>query len=224
MASSNPNTSLGAYVIGVLASYVLFGGTTIQAYIYYGRFPHDPRRLKFLVAFVWSCEIAHAVCIGHTLYQMTVSDYARPERLILIPKSLATAVFFSGTIGACVQAFFSSRIYGISKSLPLPCLSWTLSFLRLLGSIIAGVYGLRTKTIPEFETRWAWLLNCVWSVTSANDLLIAGTLVHCLFRHRPMGDTRTVALVDKLIEWTIETGVVTSAAGLVTVVCFVTMK
>ncbi|KAJ6514517.1 hypothetical protein DFH09DRAFT_1196551 [Mycena vulgaris] len=209
MASFDPNASLGAYEIGVLASYALFGVTTIQAYIYYGHFPHDPRRLKFLVVFVWSCELAHAVCIGDTLYRMTVSDYAHPERLILRPNSLAMAVILSGTIGACVQAFFSSRIYSISKSLPIPCFSWTLSFLRLLGTITAGVYGFRAKTIPEFETRWAWLLNCLWSVASANDLLIAATLVHCLFRHRPMGDTRTVALVDKLMQWTIETGVVT---------------
>ncbi|KAJ7440199.1 hypothetical protein FB451DRAFT_142098 [Mycena latifolia] len=39
-----------------------------------------------------------------------------------------------------------------------------------------------------------------------------------------MADNRTVALVDKLIAWTIETGVVTSAAMLVTLICFVTMK
>ncbi|KAJ7439363.1 hypothetical protein FB451DRAFT_1377974 [Mycena latifolia] len=204
MASFNPNTTIGAYEIGVLTSYALFGVTTIQVYVYYSRFPRDPRELKLLVAFVWSCEMAHAVCIGHTLYGMTVSDFAHPELLILVPKSLAIAVMFSGIIGAAVQVFFAFRIYGVSKSLWIPCLSWTLSFLRLLGSIAVCVYGLRTKTIPEFEVRWAWLLNCLWSVASGNDVLIAATLVYCLSRQRTMADNRTVAFVDKLIAWTID--------------------
>ncbi|KAJ7788663.1 hypothetical protein B0H14DRAFT_3503961 [Mycena olivaceomarginata] len=47
----NPNT--GAYEIGVLLSYVLFGVTTTQAYLYYTRFPEDSRKLKALVVFVW---------------------------------------------------------------------------------------------------------------------------------------------------------------------------
>ncbi|KAJ7739984.1 hypothetical protein DFH07DRAFT_70894 [Mycena maculata] len=223
MTSFDPSITLGAYELGVLASYALLGVTTTQTYIYYGRFPHDPLRIKYLVAVIWLCEMAHAVCIGHTLYEMTVSNYEHPERLFLIPRTLAAAVLFSGIIGAFVQIFFSSRIYGISKSLYIPCLSWSLSFLRLLGSIIVCVYGFTMETIPAFETQWAWLLNSLWSVASANDLIIAVTLVYWLHRQRSVADKRTVALVDKLVAWTIETGVVTSAAGLVTLICFATM-
>ncbi|KAJ6577464.1 hypothetical protein B0H19DRAFT_985062, partial [Mycena capillaripes] len=231
----------GAYELGVLVSYILLGVTTSQSYVYYSRFTSDTRRLKYLVAFIWSCEMAHATCIGATLYQMTVSDFDHPERLVLIPRSLATSVLFSGIVGACVQSFFAARIYSVSNNIYIPCLSWSLSFSRLLGSITAFVYGLRTETIPEFEERWAWLLNSLWSVASANDLIIAGTLVYWLQRRRPEADKRTVAVVEKLMAWTIETGAVTrqvwrrclavlmlivwlSAAGLVALVCFVTMK
>ncbi|KAJ7821324.1 hypothetical protein B0H14DRAFT_2831596 [Mycena olivaceomarginata] len=197
--------------------------TTI-VYVYYSRFPNDSRKLKYLVAFMWSFEMAHAVCIGCTLYQMTVSDYGHPESLILIPRSLAVAVIFSGIVGAGVQVVFAVRIYHVSHSLYIPCLSWALSFSRLLGSIAVGFYGLQLKTIPDFEARFAWLLNSLWSVASANDLIIAVTLVYWLYRQRPAADRRTVALVDKLIAWTMETGVVTSAAGLASLVCFATMK
>ncbi|KAJ7029228.1 hypothetical protein C8F04DRAFT_1288750 [Mycena alexandri] len=241
MASFNSHTTLGAYELGVLASFILFGVTTTQVYIYYTRFPLDSYKVKFLVAFVWACEMAHAICIGDTLYTMTVSDYGHPERLLLIPQSLATAVIFSGIVGACgglllpvplspahfapqVQVFFAYRIYAVSNSLYIPCLSWFLSFCRLLGSIMGCVYGFRTKTIPDYEVEWAWLLNSLWSVAAGNDLIIAGTLVYWLSRRRPEGDRRTVALVDKLVAWTMETGAVTSAAGLLTLICFVTMK
>jgi hypothetical protein len=39
----------GAYQIGVLVSYALFGVTTTQTYIYYSRFPDDSLKLKTLV-------------------------------------------------------------------------------------------------------------------------------------------------------------------------------
>ncbi|KAJ7512793.1 hypothetical protein B0H11DRAFT_8493 [Mycena galericulata] len=223
MASFDPDTTLGAYEIGVLASYALLGVTTTQTYVYYSRFPNDPLRIKCLVAGIWSCEVAHAVCIAKSLYVMTVSDYGHPEKLFLIPRTLAAAVLFSGIIGAGVQVFFASRIYSVSRSFFIPCLSWCLSFLRLLGSITACVYGFRMQTIPGFETQWAWLLKSLWSVASANDVIIAVTLVYLLHHQRSTADKRTVAIVDKLVAWTIETGVVTGAAGLVSLVCFVTM-
>jgi hypothetical protein len=39
----------GALQIGVLISYVLFGVTTTQTYIYYSRFPDDSPKLKAFV-------------------------------------------------------------------------------------------------------------------------------------------------------------------------------
>ncbi|KAJ6571626.1 hypothetical protein B0H19DRAFT_1372640 [Mycena capillaripes] len=48
--SFNHSTTLGAYKLGVLASYILFGVTTTQVYIYYYRFPDDSLNLKALVA------------------------------------------------------------------------------------------------------------------------------------------------------------------------------
>lgn len=82
-------------------------------------------------------------------------------------------------------------------------------------------YTFRAETIPGFDMQWAWLLNSLWAVASANDLIIAMTLVYWLHRQRPEADERwdvqllgscgandsilrrTVALVDKLITWTI---------------------
>ncbi|KAJ7918937.1 hypothetical protein B0H13DRAFT_1868919 [Mycena leptocephala] len=100
--SLNLNTTLGAIQIGVLVSYVLFGVSTTQTSIYYSRFPDDSRKLKALVAFVWICEVGHALCIGHSLYVYTISDYAHPERVLgPTPKSLETTSIFSGVIAAC---------------------------------------------------------------------------------------------------------------------------
>ncbi|KAJ6567127.1 hypothetical protein B0H19DRAFT_1233033 [Mycena capillaripes] len=53
---SPPNNTLGspgAMEIGTFISYILFGVMTTQVYTYYGRFPNDSRKLKFLASGSW---------------------------------------------------------------------------------------------------------------------------------------------------------------------------
>ncbi|KAJ7736876.1 hypothetical protein B0H16DRAFT_1572909 [Mycena metata] len=222
--SFDPNPSIGALQIGVLISSILFGLTTMQTYLYYTRFPEDPRKLKALVVFVWSCELALVVCSADTLYRYTILDYGHPERLLQrTPASLEAAVFFCGIIAASVQSFFSHRIYSLSKTLYIPLLTWTLSVLRLLASTTAFVSGLLMVDFVSYEAQWGWLGISLWSVSTANDFIIAATLVFLLIRQRRNAQKTTAALVDRLIAWTIETGTATSAFGIATLVCYLTM-
>ncbi|KAF8195632.1 hypothetical protein K438DRAFT_1826265 [Mycena galopus ATCC 62051] len=220
----DPNPTIGALQIGVLVSYVIFGVTTTQTYIYYTRFPDDQWKLKAFVTFVWVCELAHAICIGHTVYTYTITDYGHPERLISrVPASLEAAIFFSGIIAAAVQSFFSYRIYVLGKSLYIPFVTWGLAIFRFALSMVAFASGLRMVTVPSYETQWGWLAITLWSVSAANDVIIAGTMVFIFSRQRGSRTRRTAALVDKLIAWTIETGTITSVFGVVTLICYVTM-
>ncbi|KAJ7108853.1 hypothetical protein C8R43DRAFT_184958 [Mycena crocata] len=222
--SFDPNPTLGALQIGVLVSYVLFGVTTTQTYMYYTRFPNDTPKFKLMVAFIWFCELAHAICIGHTLYVVTISDYGHPERLVRTPESLSTAILFSGIVGPCVQAFFSFRIYVLSKKLYVPCVCWLLSFLRMVGSVSVFILALEMVSLASYEAQWGWLLTTILAVGAGVDLIIASTLVYLLSKKRDLGHKSTAATVDKLIKWTIETGVVTSAGGIIMLICFETMK
>ncbi|KAJ7044025.1 hypothetical protein C8F04DRAFT_686861 [Mycena alexandri] len=220
---SSLNSTIGVYEIGVLISYVLLGVATTQTYIYYARFPDDSIKLKTLVAVVWLCEVAHAGCLGHALYSYTISDYTRPERLLHAPISLGVAIAFAGIITACVQGFFTFRIYAFSEKLFIPVLLWTTIFLHLLGSIVILVTESRSTLLADYEERWGWLFAAVWILSVANDVTITATLVIVLRRRRPYVLQRTTALVDKIIVWTIETGMLTSAVSIVTLTCFITM-
>ncbi|KAJ7441619.1 hypothetical protein B0H11DRAFT_2095734 [Mycena galericulata] len=206
MSSIEPDltiaSSTGSLQIKVLISYVLFGVTTTQAYIYYGNFPGDLLRLKLLAT--QFCELAHVVCIGHTLYVMTISDYGQPERLVHPPQTLPMAVIFSCAISASVQGFFAWRIYRFSERLYIPCLSWILTVVRLVCSLRISVAGLHMSTFPDFDAQMSRLLVTTWIVSATNDLLIAISLVYFLYRQRTTARTRTVALIGKLIAWTID--------------------
>jgi len=225
MASSfNVDKTLGALLVGTLVSYMLFGVTTTQAYIYYGRFPKDPRKMKAMVAAVWCGELGHVLCIGHSIYVMIITDYGHPERLAHIPNSLLAATFIGGLVSSGVQSFFAYRIYVLSRSWWIPCICWGLSLFRIVPSNVTVFIDGIHEPLAEFVAKWNWLFNTVWAVSAANDLLIAGTLVFLLYRQRSHALKSTAAVVDKLIKWTIETGVVTSISGIIMLACFVAMR
>ncbi|KAJ7780114.1 hypothetical protein DFH07DRAFT_463512 [Mycena maculata] len=241
VASFDPNATIGALQIGVLVSYFLFGLTTAQVYAYYGRFPKDPSRMKWLVAGVWLCELAHATCIGHALYVMTIIEYGQPQLLAELPRSLGISALFNGIIAFCgvfsfhlinpgpktatsVQGFFSFRIYRLSKSLYIPCFTWMLSFLFLSATAVVFSVGLPKIPFTTYEAEWSWLFYTMWGIAAGNDSAIALTLVFWLYPRRDKSHQITVAMIDKLIAWTIETGVLTSAAAILNLACFATMK
>ncbi|KAJ7125285.1 hypothetical protein C8R44DRAFT_542665, partial [Mycena epipterygia] len=174
----------GASEIGVLISYTLFGFATLQAYIYFDRFTEDSRPLKCLVAFVWCCELAHAICVGHAIYTATISYYGQPERLVRAPDSLSVGITFSGLVAPCVQSFFSYRIYRLSNSWYIPCLCWFMSFIRLVATTVASVEGIRMVTLVDYQQQWGWLLTTIWALGAAIDVGIAGTLVYLFYKQR----------------------------------------
>jgi len=218
----NPDNTLGAYQIGVLVSLVLFGVMSTQTYIYYGRFPTDTRNMKLMVALVWVLEFAQAICISIALYKWTITSFGVP--LIVPPKTFDISIFFSGVISACVQGFFSFRIYTLSRTLVIPIISWFLSFLRLVVGTAVFITAYRMTALPIFEAQFGWLITTAASVGVGNDLLITVTLVLVLQKQRGEVQARTVPLVDRLIIWTMETGLMTTVASLATLICFLTMK
>ncbi|KAF7353298.1 hypothetical protein MSAN_01517800 [Mycena sanguinolenta] len=224
-ASFNPNPTLGALQIGVLVSAVLFGVATMQTYIYFTRFPEDSRKMKALTVFVWACDVAHVISFGHLLYTWTITDYGQPERLFGVPpKSLSASTFFSGLTPACVQSFFAFRIYAFTKKAYIPSLIWFMAFLHLLGRVVLFGGTLHASSIAVSAKQWEWLITTIWCLSVVADVVITTTMVVVLRAQRSYALRSTAAVMDKLIVWTIETGMITSASSIIVLACFVAMK
>ncbi|KAJ7832365.1 hypothetical protein B0H13DRAFT_2370986 [Mycena leptocephala] len=222
--SFDADSTLGALLIGTLVSYVLFGVATTQTYIYYGRFPDDSRAMKATVALVWCAEFAHAICIGCTIYSMVITNYGHPERLVQLPNSLVASTVIGSLVSYFIQSFFAYRIYTLSRSLIIPCICWALSLFRVIPpNVVMLKFGIH-EPLGDFLSSWGWLFDTVWAVSAVNDLFIASTLVVLLYRRRSLGLKSTAAVVDKMITWTIETGVVTSIASIVMMSVFLSMR
>ncbi|KAJ7765726.1 hypothetical protein B0H16DRAFT_1717641 [Mycena metata] len=223
MSSPISNSDLGALEIGALLSYWLFGAATTQAYTYYGRFPDDSRKLKILVALVWFLELGHAICTGTTVYRYLISDYTHPELLVYVSDAILVSIAITTGIALCVQGFFSFRIYHLARTPYIPLFTFFLSLARAAVSIYIAIHlMLQNATFADVE-QVAPMLYATWSASTANDLITAATLAYFLQRQRVNVYTRTVVLVDKIIKWALETGVIMDAATTLTLILFATM-
>ncbi|KAH9486169.1 hypothetical protein JR316_0000233 [Psilocybe cubensis] len=224
----NANLTIGAIEIGVLVSTFLFGLVTVQCYIYIHRFPKDPAFLKALSGIIapfisstsncpLTCrlqhrllELAHTICICQALYEITVSQYGHPELLDIPPESLNVAVLFSGFIGPIEQCWFAHRLYKFSRSLPLPLFCTSLALLRWIGSVGISIVALHRLTVEMYFAHWSWLLTAILVVGAGTDVILAAGLCWYLRKWRGSGFKRTSRLVDRLMIWSIETGLLTS--------------
>ncbi|KAF8195299.1 hypothetical protein K438DRAFT_1934409 [Mycena galopus ATCC 62051] len=216
-------TSIGAYQIGVLIAFMLFGIVTTQMYIYFNRFPDDDRRLKILVGACWIFELAHAMCIANVLYTWTILDFTNPAQVFgPVPTALSVSALFAGLVEACAQTFFAYRIFAFSKNYIMPAIIIFLAFAQLVGSITITITGCQTPSLPVFLDTWGWLLTTDWSIAAANDIFVTASLLTILIRQRSNALRKTAKLMDKLILWAVETGMITCAAAIIAVIWFET--
>ncbi|KAJ7244866.1 hypothetical protein C8J57DRAFT_1524665 [Mycena rebaudengoi] len=236
--SFNPNSTIGALEVGVFVAIFLSGVVTVQVYIYLMRYTKDPWGLKFLVRahsfpgepcpqkkqvlLVWCLDFGHTIAICHALYIITVTQYGKPELLIVPPASLDSVIILSGFVGPLEQGWFTYRLYKFTKTL-LPLLCGLLSFIRLVGSIGLSIIALEGLPLPEYNARVAWLVAAILSVGAAVDTILVISLCYYLGSWRSTGPAMRKPL-NQLMTWTIETGAITTLGATTLLITYLTMK
>ncbi|KAF5371489.1 hypothetical protein D9615_009643 [Tricholomella constricta] len=210
------DANLGSMEIALATSLVLFGVLIIQAYNYYQNY-EDRLWLKTLVTLVSVLEAFHTYAITHTIYYTTVT---LAECTLAGPNSypLTTGVVLETLITALVQCFFAYRIYRLSGKLYVSTICWTLSFLRLGGGLVlAGESYLNVPNQTDdfvLTNNYGWLITLALAVGAFVDVLIALSLCYYIKRLAPCTHSQsTGALVDRLMTWTIHTGLITRFDG-----------
>ncbi|KAF7350555.1 hypothetical protein MSAN_01615200 [Mycena sanguinolenta] len=182
---------------------------------------HDP---SSMVGIIWCAELANGIGLVASLYRMVITNFGHPERLVFFPTSLLVSAVMGTLVSVIVPGFFTFRIYALSKSLWIPCLCWAILLFRLIPEcVIVLGFGIH-EPIHTFLERWGTMFNAIWGASAINDLLIAGTMVFLLYRHRSGAMDDTAAIVDKMIEWTIETGVLNSIISIAMLSVFIAMR
>ncbi|KAJ7573217.1 hypothetical protein C8J56DRAFT_1132389 [Mycena floridula] len=219
------DSTIGAIEIGTMLSGVLFGLITSQTYVYFKTFPRDSRFTKGLVAALWIVEMVHTACIFDALYMYTVTGYGDPTSLIRFPVTLDVSIILHGATVIIVQLFFSQRISKFAqKTYYMSAIAIFILFVRFVAFIVSGVAATMMSTLLDFMQSWKSLILFDLISCALTDVMMSALLVYQLATRRSNVYKSTLAIVDKLIMWSVETCLVTTFTTLVVLVCFLTMK
>ncbi|KAF9447247.1 hypothetical protein P691DRAFT_802678 [Macrolepiota fuliginosa MF-IS2] len=179
MSSSTATTVQMKYVeIGAMIAMVLFGVSTVQVYIYLCECRSDPRWTKSFVVVIWMLEFAHTLLSGHTIYILTALDFNSSRTVMDIGRINDLSGLIAAGISSFSQAYFSFRLYQLSKSIWLPAVCWAISAIKLVSFYIVVIHDISGGRMGGI---WGALLLVPAVLSWTSDLLVAAGLLWCVW-------------------------------------------
>ncbi|KAG1812118.1 uncharacterized protein BJ212DRAFT_1483303 [Suillus subaureus] len=201
---------IGPIQVGGLLSAALFGCLFCQSYVYFARFPNDHLTLKAAVSAVIFVQLGHFICIISILWAMTVSTYGDPSQLRVLPLAADLAIPLSAFTAFIVQSFYAFRLWKLTRNIFLPTLCEIISVTAQTSTLILSSYAFSMTDLTTFEDNRLLLIALSLIARAACDVITTSGIVWSLKRNRgsDIGDVTTTT-IDRLIYWTIETGLAT---------------
>ncbi|ESK92422.1 hypothetical protein Moror_4553 [Moniliophthora roreri MCA 2997] len=215
--------TLGALLIGALFASLCSGGVVIQTLLYLKLYPSDSPSLKSLVLIIWLLDTFHTAFIWGALWEYLVDFYGKPDLIDRISWTLAMSIVFTAILTFCTHCFFAHRILKLSKKnwwLTAPI--FVLAVLRLTSASGTTAQMLKLQSFAKFRDEVHWLFTLGLALSCMVDILITGSLFFLLQTSR--GDAGNLnVVIDTLILYTFETGSITAAATIVSMICWIAM-
>ncbi|EIW57476.1 uncharacterized protein TRAVEDRAFT_37938 [Trametes versicolor FP-101664 SS1] len=185
--------------------------TTSQTVWYFKHYSNDRRVLRYLVAIIWLLDALHLA-----LYLVTMFIYLVQKKGAFFGQQplpcRAQLVCNAFAIGL-IQSFYASRIWTLSKKkslLVVMAIFVTVTFDSVLTRTVAGYVAL----VP-FDIALS-------AMCASTDVLLCSSLVTLLARSRP-GTVGANRLINKLMLYTVHTGLVTSVNATLALILAVVM-
>ncbi|KAJ7123145.1 hypothetical protein C8R44DRAFT_785410 [Mycena epipterygia] len=221
------DSTLGAIEIGTMISIFLFGIVTVQVFSYFRNFHKDPWQLKLLVGVIWAVELIHTALTCASTYEKTITSFGDVQALPELSTSFNLSIAFVAVIGPLVQGFYAYRILKLSGRRLMPVICWILSILRFLNLLGISISAFLSPNLIEYKIRFSWLIISSLVISATTDILITATTCYYLRTRSQNKSTfqfqRTRNMVDFLVLWSIQTGLLTSVTTILMLICFVTM-
>ncbi|KAJ6510209.1 hypothetical protein C8R47DRAFT_787572 [Mycena vitilis] len=221
MAGFPLNLTLGPLILGAFFTVFFFGLTCMQTINYLKQFPNDVFVIKCTVVFLWTLQLVYTICICEGAYTMSVTDFGQILTLLYTPWGLNVGVVVGSLIDHGVQAFFVTRIYRVTGALTLSVFLWlVVAFLQGV-SLKLAAEAIRSDSIPIVGVKWKWLLTLLFFGDACLDIVNACVLCFYLkVQSRTAFSPSTAAILDRLVVYTLQTGLGTSMVALAAAISF----
>ncbi|KAF8204128.1 hypothetical protein BJ912DRAFT_920071 [Pholiota molesta] len=211
----------------------LSGVFGVQCLLYFKCYPSDGKPLKALVAdnlfLLRTLEAIHSALVWSAVWSYFIRHFGELEYIDHIPSSVALSVILTATLTFLTHCLFAQRIYhtindgermAVSEKnlwLTLPII--TLAFCRLAAATVSGAEMIHLQSFARFRKHFLWLFSLGLSLSSAVDILITLSLFF-LLRRRKKTSIKLSPLIDALLLYTFEIGSLTSAATVISMLCW----
>ncbi|RPD75305.1 hypothetical protein L226DRAFT_612925 [Lentinus tigrinus ALCF2SS1-7] len=207
--------TVGTILVGLAATGCLFGVITAQTGWYFKHYPHDRQLLKALVVAVWFLDATHLGLYSATMYIYLVDKRGQNIGAEPLPWTANVQLLCNACAIALVQSFYASRIWTLSKRKLLLAIMATFIAATWVFSVALFIMTILTKSVVEYVRLVPY--DIAMSVLGAStDVLLCGALVILLLTSRT-GTQGADRLINKLMLYTVNTGVLTSVFGVLTV-------
>ncbi|TFK50397.1 hypothetical protein OE88DRAFT_249633 [Heliocybe sulcata] len=201
----------GTFLVSLFIAAILYGISTLQAFIYYQNYPNDPLMLKSFVALICTIETAHTIFCIDFIYNYLIINFGNEGHLGEIYWSVGVTVICGILMSGVAHSFYIRRLWILSRhNIPLTSLVATLALLRLAFGLTAASLLYTNPSWQEFHSQRLPLTFLAGGLSSgaAADIVIAIALIVSL-RQRRTGFEDTDGNIKLLMAYVINTGLIT---------------
>ncbi|KAF8337190.1 hypothetical protein F5887DRAFT_1283008 [Amanita rubescens] len=213
------DTTLGATFVGNVIAGCLYGIASIQAYTYFRRRPTDSIIFRSLLFLVWLADTTQLIFVTHALYYYMVINYDNPLALLYPNWSILSQVFATCISGFIVRGIFTMRIWLLTRRNYL--LVGVIAFASLSTFVFGIAFAISGFSIGTFANLHSisYLLYAAFASAVAADVSIAISLCVSLSKRRT-GFKRTDSLLNVLMLYSINSGLLTSLCSIASLVTY----
>ncbi|GLB39105.1 hypothetical protein LshimejAT787_0602670 [Lyophyllum shimeji] len=212
--TSREEVALGMTLLGLIFSSMLYGITLTQTYKYFQRFQNDPLFVKLMVVAVCLLDTVSVFLVAHACWYYLVTTGPIGRAVWSLNAELALSMLISGI----AETFLAYRVWMLSNRRTfLTCLLLFLALLHLASGEVSAIQFLTLKRFAKFGSVKIPSILRLGSAALC-DTGIAISLCYFLHQKRT-GFERTDKIIDYLILFAINSGLLTSIAS---VACLVT--
>ncbi|KAG2144661.1 uncharacterized protein EDB93DRAFT_1288948 [Suillus bovinus] len=213
----------GAILVGGFVAAALSGIVTVQSFIYIKLYPTDLAWRKAVVAAIWLLDSVHTALVCASIWIYLIQNFGDASKINDIPDTVAMTIALTAILTFIVHCFFAHRIHKLSHSdwrITGPILVF--AFLRLCSASVTTAEMIHLKTFTEFKLEFRWVFTLGLALSSLVDILIAVFLCHSLRSNRKASSSMDY-VINSVILYTLENNSLTSAATVISMVCWLVM-
>ncbi|KAJ7088055.1 hypothetical protein B0H15DRAFT_982644 [Mycena belliarum] len=241
------DNTMGSMLLGVLVSAVLYGISLLQCLFYFTRYHRDPLYLKSLVAATVVLDSFHLAFVAHTVYHYLITNYYKNDTLHVMVWSVSLEAL--PTFNRSSFLHHSLQSINALQILRVPCLAKHVLILHRLADkadlittvshenfFLTGTIMVLVLATSACGTAWVVLAlragtyenllkispltNTINALSTAADVIITTTLCYMLRQSRP-ASLETETMINRLILFTINTGLLTSLCAIASLVSLI---